>query len=318
MAPSAYMNLNRIEFMVTYQCNGKCKHCSVGEKLNHSNSFTHVAAREAADAVETLARVFPIASVMTFGGEPLLYPDVVCTIHGRARDCGIADRQLITNGYFTKDDPKRQAVAEALAQAELTHLMLSVDAFHQETIPLDAVYAFAQYAQRSGIPNIRLHPAWVVDRSHQNPFNIKTEEILARLADLSIPVSSGNNIFMAGNATEHLSGYYDAPGFDLADSCGAMPYTQPLTNITSLSIVPNGDVMVCGFVIGNIYNENIEEIVAGYDPHDNIWMNAILSGRATGLIALAKSRGIMADASQCYSVCDLCRKIQSLHIRLLS
>lgn len=306
-----YMNINRIEFIVTYQCSGRCKHCSVGDKLNHSNAHKHVSASRAANVISELSQMFSVSSVMTFGGEPLLYADVVCTIHEAAKQCSIDARQLITNGYFTKDNERRKQVVKSLQRAGVNNLLLSVDAFHQETIPVEAVYYFAKHVKDAGIPNIMLQPAWVVNEQHDNPYNNKTKEIIVVFADLGIPTSTGNNIFMAGNAVQHLAQYYDKPNLDLSDSCGSMPYTEPLTDITSLSIVPNGDVMICGFVIGNIYEQSIKEIITQYDPYQNEWTKAILTGGASALLELSKQKGIDVDCSQCYSVCDLCHKINS-------
>ena len=72
MKTSPYMNINRIEFLVTLQCTGKCKHCSVGPRLNE-NSDKCVDLEKAIDAVKKLSARFPVESLMTFGGEPLLY-----------------------------------------------------------------------------------------------------------------------------------------------------------------------------------------------------------------------------------------------------
>ena len=311
MKISPYMDINRIEFIVTYQCSGKCAHCSVSDKLNCQNGFKSIAMQEASGVIEQICGMFPVSSVMTFGGEPLLYPDVVCGIHKTAGLHGVGARQLITNGHFSKDNTICKQVAKSLYEAGINHLMLSVDAFHQETIPFEIVYGFAKYAKEAGIPHIRLHPAWVVNEGHSNPYNAKTREILAGFEDLGIPVSKGNNIFMAGKAVDSLAQYYDKPHLDLSDSCGSMPYTEPLTSITSLTIVPNGDVMICGFVIGNVYSQSIQEIISQYNPYENEWMNAILSGGASGLLELSEAKGISVDCLQCYSVCDLCRKIQS-------
>ena len=95
-------NLNRIEFVVTAACTGKCKHCSQGE--NRSNDRIDRAL--AADAVRKIAKEYIIESVMTFGGEPLLCHETVCEIHKAAREMNIPQRQLITNGYFSRDIEK--------------------------------------------------------------------------------------------------------------------------------------------------------------------------------------------------------------------
>lgn len=309
MSISPYMNINRIEFIVTYQCSGHCKHCSVGGKLNHSGGVTHVSANRAAEAIKELTQIYPISSVMTFGGEPLLYTDVVCAIHESAKYCSIESRQLITNGYFTKRDEQCKQAVTSLKEAGVNYLLLSADAFHQETIPVKAVYSFAKYAKEAEIHKIRLQPAWVVSEDHENRYNIETKEILALFADLQIPINEGNNIFMAGNAAKYLAQYYDEPHLDLSDSCGSMPYTEPLTDITSLSIVPNGDVMICGFIIGNIHAQSMKEIVSQYNPYQNERMNSILTEKAAGLLEFAKKKKIKIDSSRCYSVCDLCCRI---------
>ncbi|MDE5992762.1 MAG: radical SAM protein, partial [Oscillospiraceae bacterium] len=74
-------NLNRLEFMMTLACTGRCKHCSEGE---HSARGEHIDGDAAARAVRSAAGIRKIESLMTFGGEPLPYPDAVCKIHAAA------------------------------------------------------------------------------------------------------------------------------------------------------------------------------------------------------------------------------------------
>ncbi len=117
-------NLDRLEFMVTLACTGRCRHCSEGD---HSGSGEHISGGVGAQAVRSLAAVRTIDSVMTFGGEPLLYPEAVCKIHAAARDCGIPKRQLITNGYFTKDIQKIRDTAAELVWSGVNDILLSGD-----------------------------------------------------------------------------------------------------------------------------------------------------------------------------------------------
>ena len=78
-------NLKRIEFVVTMACTGKCKHCSEGE---HVNCTGHIDKDIAVKAIHEICENYNIESLMTFGGEPLIYPDVVCSIHKTAKEIG--------------------------------------------------------------------------------------------------------------------------------------------------------------------------------------------------------------------------------------
>ena len=88
-------NLNKIEFVVTYACTGRCKHCSEGD---HVDCGEWIDPGIAADAVRKIAAEYDIKTVMTFGGEPLLCADTVCEIMRTASELGIERRQVITNG----------------------------------------------------------------------------------------------------------------------------------------------------------------------------------------------------------------------------
>ena len=55
-------------------------------------------------------------------------------------------------GYFSKNSEKIRLTAERLAESGINDILLSVDAFHQETIPLDIVKAFAEAVLTADIP----------------------------------------------------------------------------------------------------------------------------------------------------------------------
>ena len=243
-------NLNKIEFVVTNACTGRCKHCSEGD---HTACGEHIDPRVAADAVRTVAESYNIQTVMTFGGEPLLYPDTVYAVMEAAKEHNVPRRQVITNGYFSKDVGAIRCVAAQLAACGVNDLLLSVDAFHQETIPLETVLLFAEEAKKCGIP-ARLSPAWLVSRTDDNPYNRITRQILNRFADLEIPVGEGNVIFPEGNARIYLAEYF-------TDSVPENPYVDDPRNVRCLSFSANGDVLN-----GNVYRKGISEIIKNYAP----------------------------------------------------
>ena len=243
-------NLSRVEFVVTMACTGKCKHCSQGEHRS-SDSIDKTLS---SDALRKIAEEYSIDSVMTFGGEPLLCAGTVCEIHKTARDMNIPHRQLITNGYFSKDYAKIKAVAERLAECGVNDILLSVDAFHQETIPLEYVKAFAQAVLETGAP-IRVQPAWLVSENDDNPYNRRTKELLAEFSDMDISANEGNVIFPAGNALKYLGDYLKP----MAEN--ENPYWEDPADVRAICFSANGDILG-----GNIYKNDIREIMESYKP----------------------------------------------------
>lgn len=243
-------NLNRIEFVVTLACSGKCKHCSEGE---HDSQTGHIDAQTAVKAIYDVCDNYKIESLMTFGGEPLLYPEVVCAIHKAAKEKGIPQRDLITNGFFSKDKERIKQVADMLAESGVCQILLSVDAFHQETIPLEPVKHFAECVKANGI-FIKLSPAWLVSVEDDNPYNVRTREVLSAFENLQLPIGSGNVIFPSGNALKYLGEYFDR------DKEYTSPYEENPKDIRAISFSPNGDVLD-----GNVYQKNILDILDDYN-----------------------------------------------------
>ena len=243
-------NLEKIEFVVTYACTGRCKHCSEGD---HKSCGVHMDPAVAADAVKKITAAYPIKTVMTFGGEPLLYPETVYAVMKTASELNIPKRQIITNGYFSKDAARIREVARRLAEAGVNDLRLSADAFHQEYIPLEPVKIFAEEAKAAGIP-IRIQPAWLVSRDDGNEYNIITKQIISEFAELGIKEADGNVIFPEGNALKYFAEYF-------ADSAPDNPYVEDPADVRCISFDPDGTALG-----GNIYDTDIMEILKKYTP----------------------------------------------------
>lgn len=241
-------NLNRIEFVVTMACSGRCKHCSQGSHI----SSEHIDGAQAEQAIIDICKNYKIESLMTFGGEPLLYPETVCRIHSAARKMNIPRRELITNGYFSKNKGRIKEVAHQLSDSGVTGILLSVDAFHQETIPIDFVSEFAQAILEEGV-KVCTHPAWLVSPDDENPYNIQTRKILKMFANMGISESSGNVIFPSGNALKYLSEYFNS------DEEYINPYQENPNDIKAICFSANGDILG-----GNINNSSILDIIEEY------------------------------------------------------
>lgn len=251
-------NLNRIEFVITSACTGKCKHCSQGVHICNESIDKNLAA----DAVRKISEVYEIHSVMTFGGEPLLCSDIVCEIHSMARLMNIPVRQLITNGYFSNNSEKIKSVAKQLIDSGVNDILLSVDAFHQETIPLDIVKIFVKYIMsytENTDVKLRVQPAWLVSKNDNNPYNVKTKELLKEFSEIGIESNEGNIIFPSGNAIKYLSEYFDS------NDATENPYQENPEDIKAICFSANGDILG-----SNIYKQDIIEIISSYHPKEEV------------------------------------------------
>ena len=102
---------------------------------------------------------------------------------------------------------------------------------------------------------MRVHPAWVVGRGDENPYNSRTAKIVAEFEKLGIPQSDGNIIILKGNALAYLSEYYDT------DRGYADPYEEDPSDIRAVSVDPDGSVLG-----GSIYRTGILKILEDYAP----------------------------------------------------
>ena len=114
--------------------------------------------------------------------------------------------------------------------------------------------AFALLLSENDLP-VRVHPAWLVSPTDDNPYNNKTRELLRELIGTGIKISDGNVIFPSGNAIKYFSEYFDlsAPVQN--------PYSEDPTDIKAISLNANGDILG-----SNIYTRDILEILSSYSP----------------------------------------------------
>ncbi len=297
--------IERLEFTITNACTGKCRHCSQGDLPGNKK----IDEDKAVEALKDIASCYNVKSVMTFGGEALLYPEIVCAIHKKASEYNIPNRQLITNGCFSKNEERIVEVAKKLNDSGVNDILLSVDCFHAEFLPLKLVYCFARALCENYGGRLRLQPTWVKDKSDDNIYNTRTKECLAFFDELHIERNDGDSMFPSGNAVKYLSEYFDKKPLNMNFKCGDELYTTRLDMVNELAVDCTGDVFACSFPIGNIMDSSILEIIREYNPYKNMYTKALLERGISGMIRVAKNNGVAIDVSDYYSPCEVCRAI---------
>jgi len=301
-----FLNVDRIEFIVTYRCISYCKHCAIGQDKRESNPVA-IDTELAVQIVDSVAQQYSPRSAMTFGGEPLLFPDTVCAIHEAARANGIGRREIITNAGWPRSEAEFRTVAFKLADSGITDIAISVDCFHQEHIPLTVVERNVKSLVDAGIVRLGWNPCWVISKEHENPWNRRTKSILRTLGHLPVPESYGNTVEPAGNALVWLRDFMPSKLPVPTGSCEDMPYSGRLDKVDTICVEPDGSIAVCKeFIIGNAGQRNIVEMLRSYDPYRIPEMKAILQGGVAPLAKLASAKGVKADPDGYYSICDMC------------
>jgi len=305
-----YLELHRLEFSITYRCSAHCAHCQVEDTLRRSAPAA-IDPALGAEIVHRVARAYPLRSLMTFGGEPLLYPEAVCAIHQAAQEEGIAHRSIITNASVPRAETAFGALARRLVACGVNAVLISVDAFHQACIPLEVVERNARALAEAGIAELVWNPCWVVSREHDNPWNRRTREVLDALSHLPAREDEGNVVQPDGHAREALAEFLPPKVPLPSGSCGDMPYTGPLDAIGAIGVEPDGAISICHeLAIGNAAQEDVVAILEHYDPYQIPEAWALLEGGVAALVELARERGVDLDPEGYYSVCDLCRSLR--------
>lgn len=315
---SKFLTVERIEFTVTYRCNSHCKHCQIGQDKRDSQPVA-IDQGLAVRIVQEVARAYSPGSLMTFGGEPLLFPDVVCAIQAAARANGIGKRQVITNAGWPRSAAEFRTVARRLADSGVNDIHVSVDCFHQEYIPLAVVEQNVRLLVEAGIGQLKWNPCWLVSAEHDNLWNRRTRAILQALAHLPVAESAGNVVQPMGHALLWLRDFMPPRTPLPAGSCGDLPYTGRLDEVGGISVEPDGSITVCDeFVIGKAVPGAIVPLLRHYDPYRFPEMKAILEGGVAGLAELARARGVATDPAGYYSVCDMCKSLRRRLPRLFA
>ena len=156
--------LSDLRISVIDRCNYRCPYCMPIERFGGPSAFLKRSELLSLDATVQLATVFAelgVRKLRLTGGEPLLRADLPELIHALAKIPGIEDIALTTNGELLADR------AEALAQAGLKRITVSVDALDPEVFRrmsggfgnIHQVLAGIDAAERAGLTPIKLNCA---------------------------------------------------------------------------------------------------------------------------------------------------------------
>lgn len=304
-----FINIARIEFLITKRCNANCKHCSVPINSDLTeNGYKNMGVVK--ESFRYLLDNYPITSVMAYGGEPLLFVDNIVELFQIANSYGVQVIDLITSGFVSHKTTAKEIyrIVDKLSESGVKRILLSVDAFHQERIPIEYIEWFIKDTISLEFCELLLHPAWLISKNDKNYYNVKTGEILERLSGkFAVGISNGNQIIPSGSNKKNIWQFYTPHLMKFDKKCGETPYTNPLDSISSVRLLPNGDIHICrGVSIGNIFSKNIRNILDSYTPEGTHINSILFKHGIRGLYELAQEEGISINPNDYFGICDFC------------
>jgi len=307
-----YINLKRLDFIATFRCTAKCEHCSVYVD-SMDTTVEHMDLSIAKQAITDAYKLYKIEKIITFGGEPLLFPEFVLALHKHAAELCIGERELTTNGCFSNKFEKIQEVASKIKEAEVNCLFISIDYFHEKYLDYNIVEQFLLEIKKAEVKNVSLYPTWVINKYHDNKYNKRTKELLKRFANLGFESYDGDNIYPSGRAIENLKEYLPKPQKNISGTCTDFStkhrYRNSPDNVGVFTINPHGDVIVCD-IIGNLYKNSLIEIINAYDYQKDEIFSAVVKNGSQGIYNVAKKYNILLKEDGYYSICKLCRDVR--------
>ena len=300
------MDLRRLEFTLTTKCDSRCIHC----QADLSPSRTSVMkVEDAHDYLAEATSVSKLESFMVFGGEPMLYPDRVIAIFEKALQLQIPRIDMITNGTWGKDEKQAEKLARRLKMAGLTNLDISVDAFHQQYIPIEYPRNAGLASSKARIDRVIWNATVVESIDAENEYDKKTRQILKTLEPTGIEPFI-HKIFPAGRALKNLRQYFKQES--LHGPCEGDPILEnPLTNPKSICIHPSGSVEACWFLsIGNAKQVPLGRLISNYDWQENPIIRRLVEEGPTGLLRLREAQDFRFEESEYVSKCHLCMEIR--------
>ena len=307
--------INFLSFLISYKCTNECKHCALLASPNQDEIKMEFG--DLKRYLEDITSNYIVQEVGFFGGEPLLNFDLLVSFIEEVKKYNIPNIGLPTNGYWGKNESTAKNYTIKLKKAGLNSIGFSVDAFHQEFIPLDDVKKAVRACHNAGIEIIYLISQNLGGTEAKNIFNEKTKEITESLSDeFDYCQLISSDLQVRGRAVNQLSQYFSMETIP-SDKC--LIFKLPM-----FMIDPNGWVFhqLChGITIGNAKKKSLSEIISefSYRKHPIIG-NVVAKGGPKNLLDIAIEKGYKPEegyADKCH-LCSCTRNyLRSLYPNIL-
>ncbi|MCL5260122.1 MAG: radical SAM protein [Gammaproteobacteria bacterium] len=245
--------MKSLTYIVTDQCNARCKFCApnCGSSLRG-----HLTAENMQYIFNKLRQKNKIPLVVFTGGEPLLFINDICAVMKTIKSCDKNTKiRIVTNISWAKSLQAAEQTLKRLKNSGITEINYSVDDFHQKFIPYDNIKFAVKAAEKLRVPVLLAHKTY--------PNSLANKTFYEKLLGREIPLI--NNLTTIDEFEKTLlaiSISYTIPigrGADKINPLKWIPteyyansqyseqsYKEPCSEIlSSYNISPSGNLTVC-------------------------------------------------------------------------
>lgn len=288
------MALEGLHLLVTYRCTWECEHCFVWGGPDNESTMT---LRRLETVIDQAAALDSVQHVYFEGGEPTLAYPIVLEAAARARSAGL-DVGLVTNCFWAIDEQDAEAWLRPFAELGIFDLSVSTYPYFglpgeqkpPDALPADPalLYNAVRAARRLGIPVAALEVGAAAD-----------------LSAVGLACGDPAGVMYRGRAAVELA---PAAASRAPESLTTCPF-EDLEVPERVHLGADGELQVCqGISAANLWQRDLADIVAGYDPASRPVIRELLSG---GPAELARACGLEPLRKTYADECHLCYELRT-------
>lgn len=302
--------ISEFEIALSYKCSTQCAFCYANCSPNFSKVIDLPLALR---CINSISSEYKLRTIGLLGGEPTLHRPVLLSLISQARANNIPNIMMFTNGEWGRNISEIEKMCFELKNAGLTEIILSVDYFHQLTIPLENCLQIASKATENGL-RVRFSMCCLENISSDNIVDKRNREIQGKISSLlNVPIQYQTLRFF-GRASKLITHYPKLhSATEVNHPCLHKDFFGSLQCPTGFLIDCFGHVQICdGISIGNVYSQPLNKIIQNYSVKDNIILKTLFEEGPIGLnkfnqeIEFKKSKNLFVDN------CHLCYYIRKL------
>ncbi len=133
--------------ITNYTCTAACRHCMFASSPERPKEYI---TDEMSDRIALLLQKAKTASVHIGGGEPFMNFRALCSLIESLNRCGIGVDYIETNAFWCSEEEFVKKRLDKLRQLGVTTVMVSVDPFHIEFVPLERPILLCRILRETG------------------------------------------------------------------------------------------------------------------------------------------------------------------------